>query len=43
MERLRKIGHVKASTFNKQFDQVYDYWKRKAEDELEKKQLQKSG
>jgi hypothetical protein len=35
MERLRKIGHVKATTFNKQFDQVYDYWKRKAEDELD--------
>lgn len=35
MERLRKIGHVKATTFNKQFDQVYDYWKRKSEDELD--------
>ena len=33
MERLRKIGHVKATTFNKQFDNVYDYWKRRAEEE----------
>jgi hypothetical protein len=35
MERLRKIGHVKATIFNKQFDKVYDYWKNKAQDELD--------
>lgn len=33
-QRLRKIGHVKATTFKKQFDQVYDFWKKKAEDEF---------
>lgn len=33
MTRLKKIGQVKATTFNKQFDNVYDYWKRRAEEE----------
>ena len=33
-QRLKKIGQVKATTFNKQFDQVYDYWKKRAEDEF---------
>ena len=33
MKRLKKIGQVKATTFNKQFDNVYDYWKRRAEEE----------
>jgi hypothetical protein len=33
-QRLKKIGHVKATAFNKQFDQVYDYWKKRAEDEF---------
>ncbi len=33
MIRLKKIGQVKATTFNKQFDNVYDYWKRRAEEE----------
>lgn len=32
--RLKKIGHVKAKIFNKQFDSVYDYWKEKAETEF---------
>ena len=32
--RLKKIGQVKATIFNKQFDNVYDYWKGKAEDEF---------
>lgn len=32
-QRLKKIGQVKATTFNKQFDQVYDYWKKRAESE----------
>lgn len=31
--RLKKIGQVKATTFKKQFDKVYDYWKEKAETE----------
>ena len=31
--RLKKIGKVKATIFNKQFDNVYDYWKRRAEEE----------
>jgi len=26
-QRLKKIGQVKATVFNKQFDKVYDYWK----------------
>jgi len=33
-QRLKKIGQVKATTFNKQFDQVYDYWKKTAEDKF---------
>lgn len=33
-ERLRKIGQVKASDFNKSFDKIYDFWKDKAEFEL---------
>jgi hypothetical protein len=32
--RLKKIGHVKATIFNKQFDAVYDYWKKRAESEF---------
>lgn len=32
-QRLKKIGQVKATIFNKQFDKVYDYWKKRAEDE----------
>lgn len=32
-ERLKKIGEVKAVQFKKNFDQVYDFWKKKAEDE----------
>ena len=32
--RLRKIGWVKSSQFNKNFDVVYDYWKDKAMFEL---------
>lgn len=31
--RLKKIGQVKATIFNKQFDNVYDYWKKRAETE----------
>lgn len=34
MERLKKIGHVKATTFKKQFDNVYDYWKKRAQEEF---------
>jgi hypothetical protein len=33
-QRLKKIGQVKATTFNKQFDTVYDYWKKRAQDEF---------
>lgn len=33
-ERLKKIGYVKATTFNKEFDRIYDYWKKRAEDEF---------
>ena len=33
-QRLRKIGQVKATIFNKQFDSVYDYWKKRAEGEF---------
>jgi hypothetical protein len=33
-QRLKKIGQVKATTFNKHFDQVYDYWKKTAEDKF---------
>ncbi len=33
-ERLRKIGQVKATDFNKSFDKIYDYWKDKAQFEL---------
>jgi hypothetical protein len=29
--RLKKIGKVKATQFNKDFDGVYDYWKKRAE------------
>ncbi len=32
--RLRKIGWVKATQFNKNFDEIYDYWKDKALFEL---------
>ena len=32
--RLKKIGQVKATVFSKQFDSVYDYWKKRAEDEF---------
>lgn len=33
-QRLRKIGQVKATVFSKEFDRVYDYWKKRAEDEF---------
>lgn len=32
--RLKKIGKVKATSFNKDFDGVYDYWKKRAEKEF---------
>ena len=32
--RLKKIGKVKATQFNKDFDGVYDYWKKRAEQEF---------
>ena len=32
--RIKKIGQVKATIFNKQFDNVYDYWKKRAETEF---------
>ncbi len=31
--RLKKIGWEKASLFNKNFDKIYDYWKKKAQEE----------
>ena len=31
--RLKKIGKVKATQFDKDFDGVYDYLKKRAEDE----------
>jgi len=34
MQRLKKIGQVKATIFNKQFDDVYEYWKKRAQDEF---------
>ena len=33
-ERLKKIGSVKATIFNKQFDSVYDLWKKRAQDDF---------
>ena len=32
--RLKKIGQVKATVFNKQFDNVYDNWKKRAQEEF---------
>jgi len=32
-EKVKKIGWEKASLFNKNFDKIYDFWKKKAEDE----------
>ena len=32
--RLKKIGKVKATQFDKDFDGVYDYWKKRAEQEF---------
>jgi hypothetical protein len=32
-QKVRKIGWEKASLFNKNFDKIYDYWKKKAEEE----------
>jgi len=32
-QKVRKIGWEKASLFNKNFDKIYDYWKKKAQDE----------
>ena len=34
MQRLKKIGQVKATIFNKEFDRVYDFWKEKAKKEF---------
>ena len=31
--KIRKIGWEKESIFNKNFDKVYDYWKKKAQEE----------
>lgn len=31
--RLKKIGKVKATQFDKDFDGVYDWWKKRAEQE----------
>lgn len=33
-QRLKKLGQVKATIFKKEFDRVYDYWKKRAEDEF---------
>jgi hypothetical protein len=32
-QKVRKIGWEKAALFNKNFDKIYDYWKKKAEEE----------
>jgi hypothetical protein len=32
-QKVRKIGWEKASLFNKNFDKIYDYWKKKAQEE----------
>jgi len=32
-EKVKKIGWEKASLFNKNFDKIYDFWKKKAEEE----------
>ncbi len=32
-QKIKKIGWEKASLFNKNFDKIYDYWKKKAEEE----------
>lgn len=34
MQRVRKIGSEKASIFQKNFDVVYDFWRKKAEDDF---------
>ena len=32
-QKVRKIGWEKAALFNKNFDKIYDYWKKKAQEE----------
>jgi predicted enzyme related to lactoylglutathione lyase len=32
-DKVKKIGWEKASLFNKNFDKIYDFWKKKAEEE----------
>ena len=32
-QKVRKIGWEKASLFNKNFDKIYDFWKKKAQEE----------
>ncbi len=32
-QKIKKIGWEKASLFNKNFDKIYDYWKKKAQEE----------
>ena len=32
-QKVRKIGWEKASLFKKNFDKIYDYWTKKAEEE----------
>ena len=32
-QKVRKIGLEKAALFNKNFDKVYDYWKKKSQEE----------
>jgi hypothetical protein len=34
VQRVRKIGSEKASIFQKNFDVVYDFWRKKAEDDF---------
>jgi hypothetical protein len=32
-QKIRKIGWEKSSLFNKHFDKIYDFWKKKAQEE----------
>ncbi len=32
-QKIKKIGWEKAALFNKNFDKIYDYWKKKAQEE----------
>jgi hypothetical protein len=36
-QKIRKIGWEKSSLFNKHFDKIYDFWKKKAQEERKMK------